>query len=471
DFSVDNAAMREEVLSLLLGVKENGKRKGDGAYNHFINVYLQYPESNWAADAGRRAEVVRAILVDAFGGKVESKVTPEMTTRIRQIQFRDARALFAQGKIDKARERLKEVLNSFPDCPEAISALGDLARCYMLDTSNTNAQLQAQTIIGELAKRFHGNDECLQSAGDELIRLAENWLECGRPDNRIQTYELFFRLYPTHSSCPIYLASFGEKAYQAKDYATALHYFQTTANNYTNSPRAFDALNRIVTIYEETNDRTNAIAAASNYVKRLEMPGKVTQELMTARFRLANAYKDFGIDILRSGTTDAAATAHGKEAIAMAASAFHELAETLKEPPSTSEVNDEERKRNQYLRKAALFCEAFCLDQASGGTEKEKAVALYVNLAEQGDIGAQFHLGSCYINGTGVEKDEAKAFAWYRKAAEQGDARAQCILGAFYEFGTGVEHDYAKAVEWYRKAAKQGDSQGIEALQRIASGK
>ena len=33
---------------------------------------------------------------------------------------------------------------------------------------------------------------------------------------------------------------------------------------------------------------------------------------------------------------------------------------------------------------------------------------------------AQFGLGLCYMNGDGVEKDEAKAVELYTKAAEQG---------------------------------------------------
>jgi len=44
--------------------------------------------------------------------------------------------------------------------------------------------------------------------------------------------------------------------------------------------------------------------------------------------------------------------------------------------------------------------------------------------AEQGDAEAQFNVGACYDNGTGVGKDEAEAVKWYRKAAQQGLASA-----------------------------------------------
>src|SRR5437660_956777 len=78
--------------------------------------------------------------------------------------------------------------------------------------------------------------------------------------------------------------------------------------------------------------------------------------------------------------------------------------------------------------------------------------------AEQGYANAQYNLGWCYDNGTGVEKDEQKAVEWYQKAAEQGYANAQYNLGVHYANGTGVEKDKPKAVEWYQKAAEQGDA-------------
>lgn len=365
-FNVNNSELRESVLSLLLGAKVNGKRKNDGAYNHFLNVYLKYPESNWAADAGEKAEAVRDILVNDFGGNVKAQVTAEQSAKVREIQFRDARALFAQGQIDNASERLIQVLNSFPDCLEAIPALGDLARCYMQKIQDDpDSELYSDTVIGHLAERFAGK-LTMNTAGDELIRLAETWLEYGRADKRLAIYDLYFKLYPNHASCATYLASFGEKAYQDKDFDSALNYFNITANSYTNSPRAFDALNRIVSIYEELQDQTNIIIAANNYIKRLESLGKPTQELMTARFRLANAYKGFGIGILRSGTTNEADIARGVKIVTMAASSFGKLADELTNPPATAQVTDEEKRRNKSLREASLFGKAYCLSQLPG---------------------------------------------------------------------------------------------------------
>lgn len=39
-------------------------------------------------------------------------------------------------------------------------------------------------------------------------------------------------------------------------------------------------------------------------------------------------------------------------------------------------------------------------------------------IAKQGDPKAQFNLGSCYYNGTGIEQDYKKTVKWFLKAAK-----------------------------------------------------
>ena len=75
--------------------------------------------------------------------------------------------------------------------------------------------------------------------------------------------------------------------------------------------------------------------------------------------------------------------------------------------------------------------------------------------AEQGDAGAQFHLGLMYGNGEGVPQNYEQAIKWYTRAAEQGLAQAQHNLGLIYEQGQGVKN-YQQAIKWYTKAGEQG---------------
>src|SRR5450755_2868804 len=82
------------------------------------------------------------------------------------------------------------------------------------------------------------------------------------------------------------------------------------------------------------------------------------------------------------------------------------------------------------------------------------ALDLWQPLAEQGNPDAQAGLGSLYLGGCGVARDEAVAMAWFRKAAEQGHANGQFSLASLY-YG---RKEYALAASWYRRAAEQANA-------------
>ncbi|HEY8035184.1 MAG TPA: tetratricopeptide repeat protein [Methylobacter sp.] len=87
----------------------------------------------------------------------------------------------------------------------------------------------------------------------------------------------------------------------------------------------------------------------------------------------------------------------------------------------------------------------------------EKALPLYLQLANQGNADAQFNVGLIYANGQGIAKDDKQAVDWFSKAANQGHREAQTKLGFMYATGKGVEQNYNSAVYWCYKAAEQGD--------------
>jgi TPR repeat protein len=85
-----------------------------------------------------------------------------------------------------------------------------------------------------------------------------------------------------------------------------------------------------------------------------------------------------------------------------------------------------------------------------------KAAEFWRPLAEKGDSTAQYLLGALYLDGKGVEQDDAKAFMWFQRAANQGDARAQYNVGASYAEGAGVQKSEVDAAKWFQRAANQG---------------
>lgn len=85
-------------------------------------------------------------------------------------------------------------------------------------------------------------------------------------------------------------------------------------------------------------------------------------------------------------------------------------------------------------------------------------VKLLRTVAENGSVKAQTVLGSCCMNGYGVEENKKEAIKWYRVAAEQGYAAAQYMLGCCYKNGDGVGMNRKEAIKWLQKAARKGNS-------------
>ena len=152
---------------------------------------------------------------------------------------------------------------------------------------------------------------------------------------------------------------------------------------------------------------------------------------------------------------------------------------------------------------AALFAAVLAAPQATGSDffagyeafqrgDYQEARNAWFPLARDGDVDAQFNLGSLYENGLGVEADAEMAAQWYRAAAarrldlarlalarlqrsgllepepdedqfklletaaRRGLAEAQYELAVAYDRGLGVTQNHAIAAGWYQRAAEQG---------------
>ena len=109
---------------------------------------------------------------------------------------------------------------------------------------------------------------------------------------------------------------------------------------------------------------------------------------------------------------------------------------------------------------------AFEDNEAELGNSQEFSVHpdVLAKEAAEGDIDAEFDLGVCYEQGTGVEQDMVEAMRRFRRAADAGHADAQYKLGAAYAYGIQVPQDYGKAIQWYQRAAEQGQADSQYAL-------
>jgi TPR repeat protein len=97
--------------------------------------------------------------------------------------------------------------------------------------------------------------------------------------------------------------------------------------------------------------------------------------------------------------------------------------------------------------------------EAFDNGEYEKAMDLWMPLAEDGNAEAQFGIGYLYDKGLGVPRDTAEAIHWYRLSAEKNHALSQLNLGAIHQEGReDFPADPGRAADWYRLAAEQGNA-------------
>ena len=98
----------------------------------------------------------------------------------------------------------------------------------------------------------------------------------------------------------------------------------------------------------------------------------------------------------------------------------------------------------------------------------ELALKWWKLAAIQNDPGAQFNLGTLYLEGASVTRNYAEAAKWYLQSASRGHLQAQANLGLMYWEGKGVEKDLKRAYYWLSVAAEQGDDEAPGYLKRMA---
>ncbi|MBP5319483.1 MAG: tetratricopeptide repeat protein [Kiritimatiellae bacterium] len=428
------------IKDLLLGERDPAtrKRKGNGAFNHSLNVFVRFPESQWAADAGELSETIRQFIKDRYNADIKTPVTPAQMQKVRQMQFMGARLLFSQNQFKEAISAYLTVLNQFPESEESVSALKDLVFSYAEDSlKDPDADLMADTVTGYLSERFSGNPQLKKSAGSAVREIAEHYGEQKRNDKQREVYALYFRDYPDHFAAAQQMMSFAEREFTAQSYPAALNYYKRIAEQYPGSQSYYDALSRMAQVYGEMGQKTNELAMLQTYVDKLGAKEHAGHALITAKFRLANAYREYGTSLLKAAATNETLEAEAKleqqkNATAMlsrAAQAFGDVSTLLATDPKAYAQNEDERKKNAELSDTSIFTRAVCLTQINFPAEKVeslrqlaiKAFEEYVKRSPQGKFAprALVQIGTLYT----ILKDAEKAqVAFDRLAKEYPDS-------------------------------------------------
>ena len=96
-------------------------------------------------------------------------------------------------------------------------------------------------------------------------------------------------------------------------------------------------------------------------------------------------------------------------------------------------------------------------DEYSSLAERDDAVESMRELAENGDIHAQYFMGELYRDGPLLPPDWVMARYWFDKAAKQGYATAQYALGKLYLSDDASVHDPELGIQWLEYAAYNGN--------------
>ena len=88
--------------------------------------------------------------------------------------------------------------------------------------------------------------------------------------------------------------------------------------------------------------------------------------------------------------------------------------------------------------------------------EHERAAAMFLSGAEEGDIFGAFNYAHCLWRGIGTEKDAAAARSFFTFASELSGGDAQYNLAILYMHGEGCKRDYRKAFSHMQTAAELG---------------
>lgn len=96
-----------------------------------------------------------------------------------------------------------------------------------------------------------------------------------------------------------------------------------------------------------------------------------------------------------------------------------------------------------------LWCDCEYGDAPAAVAHFESALSKGIGIAGQ-------YLALAYMRGEGIERDDAKALELFLQTANAGDLQSAYYVGLFYYEGRGVERDTALAEEWWRAAAKAG---------------
>jgi tetratricopeptide (TPR) repeat protein len=367
----------ERIKSLMFGERnrQTRKRNGQGAFNLAVTVFLNYEMSPWAAPAGELSEEVKAFAEKTYNAKIKTAVTPEQIAKVRAAQFKSADEKFMAGQMHEAIKEYYELLARYPELPESIRAIANIVTALqdlIVETKDAakkdEYRTDADAVSDYLSERFAGHPDrvLMTEAGNAVIRLASREQERGQLARADRLFTAFICNYRDHINAPVMASQKAMENQKAGKYRDAVRYWNLISTHYTNAPVYAASLAQLSYCYGKLGDRQKEI----DYIKSYLPLETVKLRRLQGEFRLAQMYRDNGLEILKEASLAAEtnATADVVAAVEKQGSAqivraimqfmkFSSQADTALKDPGTPKGDLPKYKE---LREGAMFLTGLC---------------------------------------------------------------------------------------------------------------
>jgi tetratricopeptide (TPR) repeat protein len=286
---------RKRALALLIGKSSGTTRSGkpkrtSGALQHFLNVFVRYPNTSWAPDCGNRFRELEELLKAEWDMEIKARITPEQWAAVETAQFREARSLFNQQRFKEATESYEQVLSLFPERETSVAAMGELAACYI----ELEEPLLCDVLLRHLSERFCRHETLMKKAGDQVVRVAFKFSERNDPARMQEAYDIFFTYFKKHPRTASELFRFAQDAFRSDDLGKAFEYYEQIVADHADKPVYFDALSQMAFVHSKQDRPADEIKTLKLLIEKLKATENPGHAVINAMFRFGNALKALG---------------------------------------------------------------------------------------------------------------------------------------------------------------------------------
>jgi TolA-binding protein len=384
-----SSANDDTIKNLFLGERDPStkKRNQQGAFNHLVNVYVNYPESQSASLAGDLVEDINKITISRYGTDLmaAAKISPEQKAKVRQQQFVQANIAFDAGDWDNAIAAYTKTISQYGLSKDALPAITKMIEASIrggvkdgqLDPYN---KLQAETLTAALAEGFSGVKELYTMAGDQLRKISDLYGELKLNAMKDSANALFFKYYPKHASAVAMQKKIADEKAAAGDAEGAEKLYIAIRDAATSEDQRdvrTAVLAALVKLYEPNGanpDVTKELAAAKAFSEHFANIARPGVNAASAEFKLADAYRHQG-EALRKAVKDSSNDKKIAACYAQATKIYNALATELAKADSKYVTASTERKNADQLLEGALFQRGVCIQRLPAGGDAKKEAA------------------------------------------------------------------------------------------------